>query len=154
MAQEHFNALYPSAQTAITAGQSHLVAVPLQQIDLGGGIILSAERGTVLTLTRQKDGTVEVLVNDGNLTLVNIAANSLVPLPAGSLATVQPNGEAISHGATYAGAMPIVAGGDRYHLADAVMVRQQQYLDSLKIDVRVINNALANLIRGLVRVTP
>ena len=153
--------------TVSSAGS--LVDVPLQvlspvaQIELAPGTIVSAGSGAILAFPRMlgHDGRTVLVVVRGPAFLVNLPLNATHDLLPGSylLVDAKKRGEVFSqdaeseqwvvpvalHSAPRQGLDP----SQGFRLADSVMVRQQIYLDSLRIDVTAINHALASLIRSL-----
>lgn len=154
---------FPSGQTLPMNAAGHVtVRTALLQVELLPGLILSAPRGTQFSLaaTNGEFGASGLTVLRGTLTALDLQSNAIMQLPPGRYLL------ASSPGATTAiSAAPdatTLASGARdaqpatdtltpgYRLSDAVMTQQQKYLDSLKVDVRDINNILASIIRGLV----
>lgn len=129
--------LYP-ADYRLPAGERVRVATDLLQLDLGHGRVLSAQRGAEFEIALTGD----LIVARGPVQLADLTLDSFRPLPLGSHAV------AASTASLVDSAEPATQ-DTRYQLSNAVMVRQQQYLDSLKIDVRDINQLLANVIRAL-----
>lgn len=134
------------------------VNVTLLQIELSPGLILSAPRGARFSVAAASGALsdVELQIASGALTILNLQTNAVVLAPPGryrftAAAFVQAV-RAVSDAATGSDqpAFAAEAMSSGYRLADAILVQQQKYLDSLKIDVRDINSALASIIRSLV----
>ena len=124
-------------------GRSFEVEGNLLQIQLTPGLVVSAGRGALLNLFAGPDDGFLLTVNGGAVIALDLDADRIMDLPPGAyrLGTRQPR--------------PVdgAAAGNEFRqgfvLADSIMVRQQSYLDTLRIDVRDINKSLISLIRGL-----
>lgn len=143
--------------TADAAG-AITVDVALLQIELRPGLVLAAERGTRFTLADTGDARAghELRIIGGTLTILDLHDNVVLRVPPGSysLAPAAANAGLAIAPLPAAQASQLAADADvlspGYRLSDAIMTQQQKYLDSLKLDVRDINNVLASLIRALV----
>jgi hypothetical protein len=126
----------------------------LVQIELSRGKIASAQRGTQFAISNSEPsaGVVQLRVQRGTIILVDVQSNTLAQIPPGSY-RIHPEGiEAVGPFTVRGGAEADDAevSTPSYRLSDAVMTQQQKYLDSLKVDIRDINKALASIIRSLV----
>ncbi|MFH1873203.1 MAG: hypothetical protein ABIK82_15205 [Pseudomonadota bacterium] len=134
--------------------------VALLQVELHPDLIVSAERGTQFTVTpagADSDST-SFRVMRGTVIVADLLANAVTRLAPGRYVITRKQGLA-SESSVIPDDTPessSVAGNDPehltpgYRLSDAVMVQQQKYLDSLKVDVRDVNNILASILRSLV----
>jgi hypothetical protein len=159
-AAEYPRVLFPSGQAPVPDGSGMLaVDEAMLQIEIQPGVVVSAERGTRL-LARPVGGSPGVLdlyIEHGSPTVIDTRTNAMVRVPPGryridalhdSMAMLGA-GTAPNDGAGFLpGANDGLSPG--YRLSDSIMTQQQKYLDSLKIDVRDINNVLASIIRSLV----
>ena len=136
-----------------------LLDVPLEpagellQLRVGRDIVLSAARGARLAILRN-DGTdagTLVVVLSEPVVAVDTAANRLAVLGVGShfLRDGAAQGEWAVALAPAGAQRPPGMAGIAPLLGDAVMLRQQAYLDSLRIDVQPLNRAIASFIRKL-----
>ncbi len=148
---------------ASTGGEvSALLDTPLEaagellQVRLSPGVVLSAARGARLALLRQDAGDAGtlVIVLREPVMAVDTAGNRVAALGLGGhfVRDGRPDGDWVvrvpPRGAERGGAMA----GQAPLLGDGIMVRQQAYLDSLRIDVQPINRAVAAFIRRLLPV--
>jgi hypothetical protein len=160
MAGEYPRVLFPQGETVEFDTLSEVVVTTaLVQIEVQPGVIISAERGTRLSVSavRNAPGLVDLRINHGSPTIVDISTNAIYRVPPGQYRIdITPGAtamvSAVSGAMTDATSLPVVDDGlmPGYRLSDAIMTQQQKYLDSLKIDVRDINNVLASIIRSLV----
>lgn len=156
-AEDYPRVVFPQGHALVAdAGGAVTVGVPLLQIELRPGWVLAATRGTRFALADAgEDAGLDVQVAGGELTMLNLHDNALLRIPKGSYRLAAAGGHGVSirpQTDDEATPLPAEAGtlSPGYRLSDAVMTQQQKYLDSLKIDVRDLNKALASLIRGLV----
>ncbi len=135
------------------------VASALLQIELGPGLVVSAGQGARFALMRVDGNEARhvVIVLAEPVLAVNLALNQARTLATGSHVL---QAAAAAPGSTEAGdwAVTVAAADARRRigpagtdvlLGDGVMVRQQAYLDSLRIDVLPLNRAIASFIRRL-----
>lgn len=155
--------VFPAGQALPINVAGHVTAdMALLQVELLPGLIVSAPHGTQFSIATT-DGEFRasgLTVLRGTLTALDLQSNVVMQLPPGRYVvasspgiaaaisaapdeTALPSGTQAAHAAT-----DTLSPG--YRLSDAVMTQQQKYLDSLKVDVRDINNILASIIRGLV----
>ncbi len=149
---------------AALVGESVVVESPLLQVELMPGIVLSVGAGAVLVLTpaREIGGDFVVTVINGPVLAVHVERGELRDLRVGYHVVgdglpASANQAAGAHRQEWA--LPIEAlpgyatlpAEQRTHLAlgDGIMVRQQEYLDKLKVDVTVINRIVVSIIRGM-----
>jgi hypothetical protein len=142
-ADEYPKVLFGVLPQARDGGRSFEVEGNLLQIQLAPGLVVSAGRGALLNLFPGPDGGFLLAVNGGSVMAVETDVSRIVDLPPGAyrLGTRQPLP------AREAGFASDYRQG--FALADAIMVRQQSYLETLRIDVKDINKGLVSLIRGL-----
>ena len=131
---------------------SYVVEGSLLQLSLSPDLILSAGNGAEFTiLYSEPDDTLLINLTAGQALVFDVRRNRLLEL---------------NHGVnswTLHGELPVRDSDDLlrsvardavsrspYKLSDSIMARQQQYLGSLRIDVRDLNKGLASIIRGLV----
>lgn len=134
--------------------------VALLQVELHPGLIVSAERGTQFAVTSGDAGSdsISFSILQGTVIAADLLANAVTRLAPGRYVITRKPGLAaetlVIPDATAESSR--VGGNDSgaltpgYRLSDAVMVQQQKYLDSLKVDVRDVNNILASILRSLV----
>ena len=134
------------------------VAGELVQIELGSEVTLSLGAGAKLAILRPADarGRFLVLVQREPVLAVHGGHDRIASLRGGGhLITVEANP---AHASAADWVVPLAAADGRampglssrgLQLGDWVMVRQQAYLDSLRIDVTPINHAIASFIRRL-----
>lgn len=139
-------------------GATLSVAGALAQIELGPEVTLSLGAGAKLAILRPADagGRFLVLVHSEPVLVVHGRHDRIASLRGGShLITVDEN---IAHGSEADWAVPLgPADGQAMsalssrglQMGDWVMVRQQAYIDSLRIDVTPINHAISSVIRRL-----
>lgn len=134
--------------------------VALLQVELHPGLIVSAERGTQFAVAPADAGTDSngLRVLQGTVIAADLLANAVTRLAPGRYVITRKPGlaaetlvvaDATAESSSVTGNDPehLTPG---YRLSDAVMVQQQKYLDSLKVDVRDVNNILASILRSLV----
>lgn len=150
----------PSADVAPGTGKpiienefsSTSVDASLRQIELSPDLILSAGRGASFSIHYPENaGVVMVSLSAGPAVILDIKRNRLLELNPGqsSLSLAQglpPDGSEPEPGVAARDALM----RNPFKLSDSIMARQQQYLGSLKIDVRDLNRGLASIIRSLV----
>ncbi len=143
MAEEYPKVLFGILPQAQDGGRSFEVAGNLLQIQLTPSLVVSAGQGALLNLFSGPDGGFLLTVNGGAVIALELDTDRLIDLPPGAyrLGTRQ--------------VLPVDGAGTTsdyrqgFALADSIMVRQQSYLDTLRIDVRDINKGLVSIIRGL-----
>jgi hypothetical protein len=152
--------IYPIGHTLPADAQGSVkVQVPLLQIEIRPGLILSASRGADIQVrpSSEPSGSQDLLIQGGAITAIDLLTNDVAVLPPGSyrvssITVSAPSG--ISPQQALAESNPISSEVDvmspSFRLSDAILTQQQKYLDSLKIDVKDINKMLASIIRGLV----
>ncbi|MFA7321752.1 MAG: hypothetical protein WC000_09850 [Dokdonella sp.] len=134
--------------------------VALVQVELHPGLIVSAVRGAQFAVTSGDAGSdsTNFRVLQGTVIAADLLANAVTRLTPGRYVITRKSGLAaetrvVTDDTPESGN---VIGNDPehltpgYRLTDAVMVQQQKYLDSLKVDVRDVNNILASILRSLV----
>lgn len=139
-------------------GATLSVVGELTQIELGPAVTLSLGTGAKLAIVRPADalGRFLVLVLSEPVLAVHGVHERIASLRSGShLITLEVNE---AHGSAADWAVPLAPADGQamtglssrgMQLGDWVMVRQQAYLDSLRIDVTPINHAIASFIRRL-----
>ena len=139
-------------------GATLSVTGELAQIELGPEVTLSLGAGAKLAILRPADarGRFLVLVQREPVLAVHGGHDRIASLRSGShLITADANH---AQGSAADWAVPLAAAEGQampglssrgLQLGDWVMVRQQAYLDSLRIDVTPINQAIASFIRRL-----
>jgi hypothetical protein len=152
--------VFPQGHTLETDASGVLtVSDAWLQLEVRPGLIISAERGTRFS-ARPVSGASELTdlrIDHGAPTIIDIRSNAVFRIPPGQYRIDTSPNAAVMISAV-SGAIPDAvsspAGNDSlspgYRLSDSIMIQQQKYLDSLKIDVRDINNVLASIIRSLV----
>ena len=124
----------------------------LGQIELSPDLILSAGRGASFNISYPDDaGVVTISLFVGPVAVFDIKRNRLIELKPGQ------NSLSLTEGLPPVGSESGSALATRdavlrspYRLSDWIMARQQQYLGSLKIELRDLNKGLASIIRSLV----
>lgn len=158
-AADYPRVVFPAGHVLPAVGDATAdVDVALLQVELRPGLILSATRGTRFALASRSDNSPdqELRIDGSPLTIIDLPSNSVVIVPPGryrlalapgvsSPLVAPPPTSDVSPDALDTSAL-----SPGYRLSDAIMTQQQKYLDSLKIDVRDINNFLASIIRSLV----
>jgi hypothetical protein len=127
---------YANAETFEVTG-------PLLQIQLNERWVITAARGALINLYNVDNNDFIVRVNAGPVMMLDLFSDQAAELGVGayrlgtqSLATNQPKADELPY-------------SQGFSLADSVMVKQQAYLDKLKIDVQDINQMMVSIIRGL-----
>ena len=142
----------------VLVGATLSVTGDLAQIQLGAEVTLALGAGAKLAILRPEGagGRFLVLVLREPVLAVHDAHDRIVSLRNGSHLIAAHAGDArgsltdwaVPLAAADAQAMPGLSSGG-LRLGDWVMVRQQAYLDALRIDVTPINQAISSFIRRL-----
>lgn len=132
-------------------------AMAAAEIPLVGTLILAPERGATYSLDPAAPGPSplrRVILHAGRAAMVDTGANRAQWLGPGrylarcnALSCTWQDDE--PPWAREAG-RDEAAGIAGYRLADWIMTRQQQYIDDMSIDVRIINSSLSSLLRALI----
>ncbi len=156
-AEQFPRVVYPQGHVlAVDSDAAVVVDVALLQIELSPGLYLSAPRGTRFAAGTWGNASPDqrLQVVGGDLTVLNLQSNAVAVLPPGHYRIAQGTGRSTISAIPAPDASPLASTRESispdYRLSDVVMTQQQKYLDSLKIDVRDLNKALASIIRGLV----
>lgn len=139
----------------------------LIQVQLGEHRVLSATKGAELVLRRPDAARNQYLIEvaSGDVSLIDILGNSFDPLPPGTrisgpVPCADPPSTNCAEflvelpgslpGQAVTGGKPIEAIGphQNFQLSGAVMLRQQKYLDSIRIDIRDINSVFSSILRA------
>ena len=129
----------------------------LLQIEVTPGIVVSAGAGgmVVLTPAREGGGAFAITVLKGPTLALNMQREEMRPLGVGTHVL---GSNIVTHsGTSWAAPIESLPGYDSLSaeqrqgmlIGDGLMVRQQQYLDSLKIDVTSINRIVVSIIRSM-----
>jgi hypothetical protein len=155
--------IHGAAPTTLV-GEPVIVDGPLLQIEVAPGVVLSATTGTVLVLTpaRENDDAIAVTVITGQTLALNMNREEIRRLGVGTHLignNLSPRnaGQAAKGGDPWAAPIESMPGYDALSselrqgllLGDGLMVRQQQYLDKLKVDVTAFNRVVVSIIRSL-----
>lgn len=143
------------APAPFSPGKATRVERGLIQLEIAPGIVLSAGAGAEFLVTPPSaDGGPWLHVGAGPVTLANLAHDSIRPLPAGSYRLDAQLGESSGDGASD-GVAPLASNiRQGFQFGDYIMVRQQEYLNSLTISVAPLNQAISSFLTGLFRRTP
>ncbi len=141
-----------------------VVSEPLLQIELTPGIYVSAAAGAVLVLTpaRESGDAFALTLLAGPAMALNTQREEMRPLGVGTHLigrNIAPGDTVRSGTKAEAWTAPIeslpgyasLSNEQRQGLliGDGLMVRQQQYLDKLKVDVTAINRVVVSIIRSM-----
>lgn len=137
--------LFPPGHQPVAMNEPLQVAIDVIQFDLGEGRIVSAARGAELQFQHGSVG-IEAHVANGTVTLVDLPGNQVIPLNPGTTHTLE--SLAAAHADDAERGLPMPPALPTYRLPDAVLVKQQHYIKSLRIDVRDLNRGLASIIRA------
>lgn len=152
------------AAPAVLVGEPISVDGPLLQIEVTPGIVVSVPMGAMLVLTqaRENGDAFAVTVLKGPTLALNLKREEMRQLGVGThlignhIATGHANRQGAVADAWTAPleSLPGYAALSTEQrqgmlLGDALMVRQQQYLDSLKIDVTSVNRLVVSIIRSM-----
>ena len=160
--------IFGEIRGAVVSGGG-LIGAPLQvlsavaQIELGPAIVVSAGEGAILGFLRAEEhpGRLVITLLRGPALLLNLVDNGVRDLhPGRYLAALDASSaNSLARGGGQDDWVVQLTSVDLerrsfepaqgFHVADSVMIRQQSYLDSLRIDVSPINQALVSLIRRL-----
>lgn len=156
-------------KTELTLNKTIAVRSELIQIQIGPHSILSAKKGDEFQIRQASPDNPEPLsiaVITGHVMLYDLANNNAVNIKAGTTLTgpnriactdsssagclefrIHP--ESASFGAEPESLDTSLPGSKKnLALSSFVMTKQQKYLDSIRIDVRDINNVLGSILRG------
>ena len=148
---------------SLLPGEAIEVRSELLQIEIAPGMVLSAGRGAMIALLQpaHADAHLVVAVLAGPVLALNLGLNEVRDLGIGShllsLRAAQAGERAAQRtGGAADWALALATSdqerralglGQGFQFADSIMIRQQAYLDALRIDVRQINHGLASVIR-------
>jgi hypothetical protein len=145
------------ATAAQLVGEPISVNGALLQIELTPGIVVSAGAGGMLLLTPAPEGggALAIAVLKGPTLALNMQCEEMRPL--GVDTHMLGSNIATHSGASWAAPIDSLPGYDSLSAAqrqgmligDRLMVCQQQYLDSLKIDVTAINRIVVSIILSM-----
>jgi hypothetical protein len=143
MANEYPKVLFGFLPQAQENELSFEVSGNLLQIQLTPTLVVSAGEGALLNLYPGADEGYVLTVNGGAVIVLELDTDRIIELPPGAYRLGTRTALAIDDRAT---ATDYKQG---FALADSIMVRQESYLEMLRIDVRDINKGLVSLIRRL-----
>jgi hypothetical protein len=141
-------------------GEPIAVETGLLQVELLPGVVVSATAGAVLVLTPAREGSdaFAVTVVSGPVWAVHLPRDEMRFLGVG----IHLVGSGLQNKArdpetstteTWIAPLETMPGYEaatnKLVLGDGIMVRQQQYLDKLKVDVTGINRLVVSIIRGM-----
>lgn len=141
-----FGNIDPGADTGSFAVEEQLL-----QLQLSPRWVVSAGRGALFNVAAAPEtGSVLLTVNGGSVMALDLENDQVAALPPGSY-HLDPREDASGNPA-------IVPPDPQYRqgfaLANWVLVRQQTYLDSLRLDVRDLTHGLASILRALANRKP
>lgn len=153
--------IYGSAPATLV-GEAITVSEPLLQIELTPGVYVSAAAGAVLVLTQARDSgdAFALTLLAGPAMAVNTQREEIRSLAVGThligsnIAPADAGRTGTDRWAEPIESLPGYASLSNEQrqgllIGDGLMVRQQQYLDTLKVDVTAINRLVVSIIRSM-----